>query len=81
MDEPCSALDPMATHLIEELMQELCNHYTIIIVTHNMQQAARISDMAAFFKVWRITCRALIFCQFVTASLASSKGLQPTCTS
>lgn len=49
MDEPCSALDPLATHLIEDLMQELREHYTIVIVTHNMQQAARISDMAAFF--------------------------------
>ena len=49
MDEPCSALDPMATHLIEDLMQELREHYTIIIVTHNMQQAARVSDTAAFF--------------------------------
>ena len=49
MDEPCSALDPLATHHIEDLMQELKEHYTIVIVTHNMQQAARISDMAAFF--------------------------------
>ena len=49
MDEPCSALDPLATHLIEDLMQELREHYTIVIVTHNMQQASRVSDMAAFF--------------------------------
>ena len=49
MDEPCSALDPLATRLIEELMHELVEHYTIIIVTHNMQQAARVSDMTAFF--------------------------------
>ncbi|MEM1239974.1 MAG: phosphate ABC transporter ATP-binding protein PstB [Cyanobacteria bacterium P01_H01_bin.26] len=49
MDEPCSALDPMATHRIEDLMRELQNHYTIIIVTHNMQQAARVSNMTAFF--------------------------------
>ncbi|MEM1254023.1 MAG: phosphate ABC transporter ATP-binding protein PstB [Cyanobacteria bacterium P01_H01_bin.21] len=49
MDEPCSALDPMATYRIEDLIQELREHYTIVIVTHNMQQAARVSDMAAFF--------------------------------
>jgi phosphate transport system ATP-binding protein len=48
MDEPCSALDPMATLRIEELMRELVRHYTIIIVTHNMQQAARASDMSGF---------------------------------
>jgi phosphate transport system ATP-binding protein len=49
MDEPCSALDPVATTRIEDLMQELKNEYTIVIVTHNMQQAARVSDMTAFF--------------------------------
>jgi phosphate transport system ATP-binding protein len=49
MDEPCSALDPVATLKIEELMRSLAENYTIIIVTHNMQQAARVSDMAAFF--------------------------------
>ena len=49
MDEPCSALDPIATARIEELMAELRRDYTIIIVTHNMQQAARISDRTAFF--------------------------------
>ena len=49
MDEPCSALDPIATGRIEDLMQELKADYTIVIVTHNMQQAARISDMTAFF--------------------------------
>ena len=48
MDEPCSALDPIATLRIEELMQELKNNYTIVIVTHNMQQAARASDNTAF---------------------------------
>ncbi|MBU1225949.1 MAG: phosphate ABC transporter ATP-binding protein [Actinobacteria bacterium] len=51
MDEPCSALDPIATLRIEELMQELKKDYTIIIVTHNMQQAARVSDQTAFFTV------------------------------
>ncbi len=49
MDEPCSALDPIATSKIEELMQDLRKDYTIIIVTHNMQQAARVSDRTAFF--------------------------------
>jgi len=49
MDEPCSALDPIATARIEELMQELKSEYTIVIVTHNMQQAARVSDLTAFF--------------------------------
>ena len=49
MDEPCSALDPIATARIEDLMQELCKDYTIIIVTHNMQQAARVADRTAFF--------------------------------
>jgi len=48
MDEPCSALDPQATARIEELMRELTNNYTIIIVTHNMQQAARVSDDTGF---------------------------------
>ena len=48
MDEPCSALDPQGTAQIEELMRELKNNYTIIIVTHNMQQAARVSDDAGF---------------------------------
>jgi len=47
-DEPCSALDPVATGKIEELIRELKSHYTIIIVTHNMQQAARVSDYTAF---------------------------------
>jgi phosphate transport system ATP-binding protein len=49
MDEPCSALDPVATAHIEELMRQLKSHFTIIIVTHNMQQAARVSDRTAFF--------------------------------
>lgn len=49
MDEPCSALDPIATLRIEDLMRTLTKDYTIIIVTHNMQQAARVSDMSAFF--------------------------------
>ena len=51
MDEPCSALDPIATLKIEDLMRELVANYTIIIVTHNMQQAARVADFTAFFMV------------------------------
>ncbi len=49
MDEPCSALDPIATARIEDLMKEIKEDYTIVIVTHNMQQAARVSDRTAFF--------------------------------
>ncbi len=51
MDEPCSALDPISTLAIEELMRELAGDYSIVIVTHNMQQAARVSDWTAFFTV------------------------------
>ena len=49
MDEPCSALDPIATSKIEDLMHDLAEDFTIVIVTHNMQQAARVSDRTAFF--------------------------------
>ena len=49
MDEPCSALDPISTSAIEDLIHELKSDYTIVIVTHNMQQAARVSDQCAFF--------------------------------
>ena len=51
MDEPCSALDPISTGAIEDLMLELKQEYSIVIVTHNMQQAARVSDRTAFFTV------------------------------
>ncbi|GAC79996.1 MULTISPECIES: phosphate ABC transporter ATP-binding protein PstB [Gordonia] len=51
MDEPCSALDPISTLAIEDLVSELKNDYTIVIVTHNMQQAARVSDQTAFFNL------------------------------
>jgi phosphate transport system ATP-binding protein len=54
MDEPCSALDPIATLRIEELMQELKKNYTIVIVTHNMQQAARASDYTAFLYLGKL---------------------------
>src|ERR1700744_346647 len=53
MDEPCSALDPIATSAIEDLMKEIKSRYTIVIVTHNMQQATRVSDRTAFFSVLR----------------------------
>ncbi len=51
MDEPCSALDPISTLAIEDLIHELKNSYTVVIVTHNMQQAARVSDTTAFFNI------------------------------
>jgi phosphate transport system ATP-binding protein len=54
MDEPCSALDPIATAKIEELIQELREQFTIVIVTHNMQQAARVSDRTAFFYLGKL---------------------------
>jgi phosphate transport system ATP-binding protein len=54
MDEPCSALDPVATSKIEALIRELSKNYTVIIVTHNMQQAARVSDFTAFLYMGNI---------------------------
>ena len=51
MDEPCSALDPISTLAIEQLMLELKQNYTIVIVTHNMQQAARVSSKTGFFNI------------------------------
>ena len=54
MDEPASALDPIATQKIEELIHQLKENYTIIIVTHNMQQAARVSDVTAFFYMGKL---------------------------
>lgn len=54
MDEPCSALDPIATARIEDLISKLKSHYTIVIVTHNMAQAARISDNTAFMYLGRL---------------------------
>jgi phosphate transport system ATP-binding protein len=54
MDEPCSALDPVATLRVEELMRQLAQQYTIVIVTHNMQQAARASDWTGFFWLGRL---------------------------
>jgi phosphate transport system ATP-binding protein len=54
MDEPCSALDPVATQRVEDLMQHLVQQYTIVIVTHNMQQAARTSNYTGFFWLGRL---------------------------
>ena len=54
MDEPASALDPLATAKVEELIHELKVRYTIVIVTHNMQQAARVSDWTAYFYLGRL---------------------------
>ncbi len=54
MDEPCSALDPIATAKVEELIRQLKERYTIVIVTHNMQQAGRVSDRTAFFYLGRL---------------------------
>jgi phosphate transport system ATP-binding protein len=54
MDEPASALDPIATSKIEDLIGQLTDHYTVVIVTHSMQQAARISDFTAFFHLGEI---------------------------
>ena len=54
MDEPASALDPIATSKIEELIVHLKKQYTIVIVTHNMQQAARVSDLTAFFLLGKL---------------------------
>jgi phosphate transport system ATP-binding protein len=54
MDEPCSALDPVATAKVEELIQDLRSRFTIVIVTHNMQQAARVSDRTAFFYLGKL---------------------------
>lgn len=51
MDEPCSALDPISTLAIEDLINDLKDKYTVVIVTHNMQQAARVSDKTAFFNI------------------------------
>jgi phosphate transport system ATP-binding protein len=62
MDEPCSALDPVATLRVEELMRRLRERYTIVIVTHNMQQAARVSDNTGFF--WIDECQAGVLAEF-----------------
>ena len=57
-DEPCSALDPIATAAIDDLMHELKGDYTLVIVTHNMQQAARVAEMTAFFSLAEVEAAA-----------------------
>jgi phosphate transport system ATP-binding protein len=71
MDEPASALDPLSTSKIEELIYELKQHYTIIIVTHNMQQAARVSDRTAFFYLGE-----LVECDETKTIFTNPKSLQ-----
>jgi phosphate transport system ATP-binding protein len=66
MDEPCSALDPLATGRIEELIQELKKSYTVVIVTHNMQQAARCSDRTAFFYLGKLIEAGTTLAMFTT---------------
>ena len=62
MDEPTSALDPISTSKVEELIEELKKDYTIVIVTHNMQQAARISDDTAFFLNGVLVDKRYVYC-------------------
>lgn len=71
MDEPASALDPISTAKIEELIYELKSHYTIVIVTHNMQQAARVSDFTAFFYMGNI-----VECDKTSAVFTNPKDLR-----
>ena len=73
MDEPCSALDPRSTNKVEELIQSLRSQYTIVIVTHNMQQAARISDYAAFFYEGRLVEYNFTDTMFTNPSVADTE--------
>jgi len=73
MDEPCSALDPIATLRIEDLMRSLAENYTIVIVTHNMQQAARASDISAFFMMEDDRAGVLVECG-PTAEIFTNPG-------
>jgi len=78
MDEPCSALDPISTLAIEDLIQDLKNRYTIIIVTHNMQQAARVSDRTAFFNIAAAGAPGRLIEFADTARIFSSPGEKAT---
>ena len=78
MDEPCSALDPMSTRIIEETMRELVQQVTIVIVTHNMQQAARVSDQCAFFLVEKMEEPGRVVEAGPTASMFNSPSDQRT---
>ena len=66
LDEPCSALDPIATAKVEELMEDLKKDYTLVIVTHNMQQASRVSDYTAFMYMGRLIEYGITETLFVT---------------
>jgi phosphate transport system ATP-binding protein len=72
MDEPCSALDPKSTARIEELIRELRSRYTIVMVTHNMQQAGRVSDITAFF------CEGRVVESNATATIFTNPSSQET---
>jgi phosphate transport system ATP-binding protein len=78
MDEPCSALDPISTLAIEDLMAELKDEYTIVIVTHNMQQAARVSDRTAFFNIAGTGKPGKLIEMGDTATMFSSPTVQAT---
>ncbi|WP_438352249.1 phosphate ABC transporter ATP-binding protein PstB [Microbacterium sp. CJ88] len=78
MDEPCSALDPISTYAIEELIGELKSEYTIVIVTHNMQQASRVSDKTAFFNIAGTGKPGKLIEYNDTASIFTSPSVQAT---
>ncbi|MDQ2847401.1 MAG: phosphate ABC transporter ATP-binding protein PstB [Actinomycetota bacterium] len=78
MDEPCSALDPISTLAIEDLISELKTRYTIVIVTHNMQQAARVSDRTAFFNLAGVGQPGRLVEYDETAKIFSNPGQQAT---
>ena len=78
MDEPCSALDPISTLAIEDLIDELKERYTIVIVTHNMQQAARVSDTTAFFNLAGVGKPGKLVEMAPTATIFSTPSEQAT---
>ncbi|ARJ04698.1 phosphate ABC transporter ATP-binding protein [Humibacter sp. BT305] len=78
MDEPCSALDPISTLAIEDLIEELKQDYTIVIVTHNMQQASRVSDRTAFFNIAGTGKPGKLIEYDVTSTIFSNPGVQAT---
>jgi phosphate transport system ATP-binding protein len=78
MDEPCSALDPISTLAIEDLIEEIKVNYTIVIVTHNMQQAARVSDRTAFFNLAATGKPGKLIEMDDTAKIFSNPGIKAT---
>ncbi len=78
MDEPCSALDPISTLAIEDLIEELKEKYTIVIVTHNMQQASRVSDKTAFFNIAGTGMPGKLIEYDVTSKIFSNPSVQAT---